>query len=297
MARQPINHGTVAGDGAGETLFSAFQKVNANETELYAAKTEVVANAAALPVSGEETRLYLAAGQLYRWNAASGAYVAVGLVETSPGSGIYTANIVPRTGSLADLLAIDGGVGEVSVAVESGQVVGMVLHNGVANQAKSFVRSSLIGEVHAWSNATSLTGGSATTLLDFSAKTVETGRGNLDLSTNMATIPAGCSYIQCQGYVYFSADADITAGTKLKVVAEYELLTGVWIALGTVIQTAVAAAANENNVVYDFFSIADLSASWAAGTMRFRLRVEHNDATDVYSGIQGSMALRFYGKN
>jgi len=36
MARQDVDHGTVAGDGTGENLFDAFSKVNANFTELYA---------------------------------------------------------------------------------------------------------------------------------------------------------------------------------------------------------------------------------------------------------------------
>ncbi len=35
MARQAINRGTTAGDGTGETAFSAFGKVNDNFTELY----------------------------------------------------------------------------------------------------------------------------------------------------------------------------------------------------------------------------------------------------------------------
>lgn len=35
MAQQTINRGTVAGDGTGESLFSAFGKVNANFSELY----------------------------------------------------------------------------------------------------------------------------------------------------------------------------------------------------------------------------------------------------------------------
>lgn len=35
MTQEVINKGTVAGDGTGETLFSAFTKINANFTELY----------------------------------------------------------------------------------------------------------------------------------------------------------------------------------------------------------------------------------------------------------------------
>lgn len=38
MAQQLINNGTTAGDGTGENLFSAFEKVNDNFTEVYARK-------------------------------------------------------------------------------------------------------------------------------------------------------------------------------------------------------------------------------------------------------------------
>lgn len=37
MAQQLVNRGTTAGDGTGESLHSAFGKLNANDTELYAA--------------------------------------------------------------------------------------------------------------------------------------------------------------------------------------------------------------------------------------------------------------------
>jgi hypothetical protein len=38
MVHQVINNGSVPGDGTGDTLYAAFAKVNANETELYGAK-------------------------------------------------------------------------------------------------------------------------------------------------------------------------------------------------------------------------------------------------------------------
>lgn len=90
MARQPINHGTVAGDGTGESLFNAFQKVNANETELYAAKTEVVANEAALPVTGEATKIYVAydTGVTYKWTGT--AHRAITLAPVYDASGNVT---------------------------------------------------------------------------------------------------------------------------------------------------------------------------------------------------------------
>ncbi|MBN9014494.1 MAG: hypothetical protein J0H25_15980, partial [Rhizobiales bacterium] len=45
MAQQTINIGTTANDGTGDALRSAFTKVNANDTELYAA---AASNAAAI---------------------------------------------------------------------------------------------------------------------------------------------------------------------------------------------------------------------------------------------------------
>tara|TARA_R110000772_G_scaffold152778_1_gene263644 strand:- start:2326 stop:2817 length:492 start_codon:yes stop_codon:yes gene_type:complete len=41
MAQQLVNNGTVAGDGTGEVLFNAFEKVNENFTELYTRVKEV----------------------------------------------------------------------------------------------------------------------------------------------------------------------------------------------------------------------------------------------------------------
>jgi hypothetical protein len=40
MAQQTINNGTVAGDGTGENLFTAFNKVNGNFTDLYTNKED-----------------------------------------------------------------------------------------------------------------------------------------------------------------------------------------------------------------------------------------------------------------
>lgn len=56
MTRQAINVGTTAGDGTGDKVRAAFQKVNANETELYtrvgALETSARAFATAIPFSG-----------------------------------------------------------------------------------------------------------------------------------------------------------------------------------------------------------------------------------------------------
>lgn len=79
MAYQPIDHGNAAGDGQGETLFSAFQKVNANDAELFGGKTVFVASYAALPATGEALKIYvtLDTGRLFCWTGA--AYSVISL--------------------------------------------------------------------------------------------------------------------------------------------------------------------------------------------------------------------------
>lgn len=69
MAQQTINHGSAAGDGTGESLFNAFQKTNANDAELFGAKTEVAANFAALPATGVAGKIYITLDDdaMYRW--------------------------------------------------------------------------------------------------------------------------------------------------------------------------------------------------------------------------------------
>lgn len=69
MAQQPVNHGSIPGDGLGESLFSAFGKVNANDAELFGAKTEFAANFAALPATGETGKIYVTLDDdaMYRW--------------------------------------------------------------------------------------------------------------------------------------------------------------------------------------------------------------------------------------
>lgn len=73
MTQQIINHGTTAGDGTGESLFSAFQKANTNFAELFSAKTVFAANYAALPAVGEVGRMYVALDTLvvYAWDGAT----------------------------------------------------------------------------------------------------------------------------------------------------------------------------------------------------------------------------------
>lgn len=106
MAHQPIDHGSTAGDGQGEALFSAFQKVNANDAELYGAKTVFVANYAALPVTGEVGKIYVTLDDdaMYRWT---------GTVYDDLGGIQFVANqaALPATGeALKVYITLDTGV-------------------------------------------------------------------------------------------------------------------------------------------------------------------------------------------
>ncbi|MDT3708165.1 MAG: ubiquitin-activating E1 FCCH domain-containing protein [Thiobacillus sp.] len=95
MARQPINRGTAAGDGTGDSLFAAFTKVNANETELYASKTETAATSAGFPVTGETTKIYIAldTGVTYRWTGS--VYQALALAPSFDLSGALSGLVGP----------------------------------------------------------------------------------------------------------------------------------------------------------------------------------------------------------
>ena len=68
-----------------------------------------------------------------------------GLTETSPGSGIYDANIIHRTGTIAALLALDGGNGEIGVATD---MQALVRFNGAIGGARAFYRSGLMAGIY-----------------------------------------------------------------------------------------------------------------------------------------------------
>ncbi len=107
MAHQPINHGSAAGDGQGESLFSAFSKVNANDAELFGAKTVFVANYAALPAVGEIGKIYVTLDDdaMYRWTGTG--YDDLGGIQF-----VANASALPVVGeALKVYIAIDTGVG------------------------------------------------------------------------------------------------------------------------------------------------------------------------------------------
>lgn len=109
MSQQPVNHGTTAGDGQGESLFNAFSKVNANDAELFGAKTEFVANYAALPAVGEIGKIYVTLDDdaMYRWTGT--AYDDLGGIQF-----VANAAMLPAVGeALKVYVARDTFVGYV----------------------------------------------------------------------------------------------------------------------------------------------------------------------------------------
>lgn len=120
MARQPINHGTTVGDGTGETLFTAFDKVNENDAELFGAKTVFVANYAALPAVGEVGKIYVTLDDdaMYRWT---------GTVYDDLGGIQFVAN--------AAALPVTGEALKIYVVLDTGV---MYRWNGSAYQALTF---------------------------------------------------------------------------------------------------------------------------------------------------------------
>lgn len=106
MSQQPVNHGTTPGDGQGESLFNAFAKVNDNDAELFGAKTEFVANYAALPAMGQVGKIYVTLDDdaMYRWTGTG--YDDLGGIQF-----VANAAALPAVGeALKAYVALDTGI-------------------------------------------------------------------------------------------------------------------------------------------------------------------------------------------
>jgi len=129
MTQQIINNGSAAGDGQGENLYTAFGKVNANFTELYALPSggspAGLTNYIQYNVSGA-----FAASIKYQWNDATNtmtlgtgltggiAYIKAGAPASGAGNSLYLqASSAVGTGAVAGgALQFLGGNGTASVS-------------------------------------------------------------------------------------------------------------------------------------------------------------------------------------
>lgn len=83
---------------------------------------------------------------------------SIGPVLETDANGNVIANIVPRTGLLSDLLALDGGNGEISVATDKRA---LVQHNGVVGGALPFYPSQRWFEISTMFGSVSIPSGTA----------------------------------------------------------------------------------------------------------------------------------------
>lgn len=226
MAQQPINHGTTAGDGTGESLFSAFGKVNDNDAELFGAKTVFVANFAALPVTGEAGKIYVTSDDdaMYRWTGTG--YDDLGGIQF-----VANAAALPVTGeALKIYVALDTHAfwlwnGSAYVAF-GWNVDGTALINQFGDEkplgsTSKFVRATGVGVACA-SGVSTPQGISAVSLLD-THSLVDTVAGTI-------TIPADCTHFSLglsSSPVWTSA-----AGTYRLVGYEVEIFAGFWVSYG-----------------------------------------------------------------
>ena len=124
MAQQLINNGTTAGDGTGENLHTAFEKVNENDTELYnlvdAAQDDADAAAAAAAseaAQNDEQEIAVGIGRAvtsitYNASGQVTQYVEGGITYTLT----YNANGTVNTVSNGTITRTVGYNGDGSVA-------------------------------------------------------------------------------------------------------------------------------------------------------------------------------------
>lgn len=211
--------------------------------------------------------------------------------------GNLIANVSHRTGTLSNLLALAGGDGEFSKATD---VDAIVVHNGVAGQAKAFYRSAKLGELWLVGSVASLTGGTAS-VVDWTAKTVDYGGSTVDLANNKFRAPLGTKFVRMTMQVELS-DADITANTRLQAFVDFWLgAPFTWSSDISIyiLDAETRIAANPDKAVILGFNTADqgtpINNRTSADHGYMRIRLLHSDATDVYTGVTVSAAFEFFG--
>ena len=242
MTQQVINNGSAAGDGQGENLFSAFAKVNANFTELYALPSggspAGLTNYIQYNVSGA-----FAASIKYQWNDTTNtmtlgtgltggiAYIKAGAPTTGAGNALYLqASNAVGTGAVAGgSVNILGGDGSSSVASGNSNGGGFSLNGGTGYGATPSGGGFFIeggptqgnagfgGYVGIYGgNDNSVIGGSAGTVqcrggdtVNGHAGSVSFNGGNVDSSGSGTGIPGGINFIAGYDASGFQPDGDI----------------------------------------------------------------------------------------
>lgn len=126
MAQQEIDVGSIAGDGTGDPLRSAFTKINQNFTELYSGNVQVTAsNIRVYSVAGRTGNVVLTVNDVAQ--AASKSYVDSSI----------SANIANVTGSITDSLRANITAANLVISNHAARIT--TLESNAASQATAIV--------------------------------------------------------------------------------------------------------------------------------------------------------------
>lgn len=177
------------------------------------------------------------------------------------------ANVNHRTGTLAALLALDGGVGEISVATDT---KALVLHNGVAGGAVAFYRGGPSDSVFFIATASTLGAGVGVQGQLTSEKDIN---DLLNETSDYLNVPADAV---CSLGLTATFGPEAT-GTYRRVVAELNIVGSTWVP----VKTAEVAAAADAVVEMVIPSIGNRDASYVASKIRFKFYQDSGSAQDV----------------
>ena len=137
--------------------------------------------------------------------------LGVGLTETSPGSGIYLAEVANKVDTAANLRLYAGADGQFSAASD---VDAVFRHTGVAGEAIGDYRNGHVGRAAVQLVSQARANGSA---LDFAGGNVVVDTlGVISIASDNITIPAGIDYYDVNFYLPLSENSGAT-NTQRKI--------------------------------------------------------------------------------
>ena len=146
--------------------------------------------------------------------------LGVGLTETSPGSGIYLAEVANKVDTAANLRLYAGADGQISAASD---VDAIFRHTGSAG-AKGYYRSKFVGrtKIEAFNGVAAGGAADTWTTLDFNGGLVVvddlTGTGVL--ASDAIIVPAGVDYYDVSIHVPWSENAASGTTRKVRLIAD-----------------------------------------------------------------------------
>lgn len=204
-------------------------------------------------------------------------------------------NIGMRQNTLANLLALDGLPGEISVATDADA---LVVHTGVAGQAKAYRRDTLIARADCF---TTNTGSYNNTPATVNLSTVHGSAGIIDNATETWTIPAGAYWqrLTVSGRITPQDTNNIPdVGDIWRVFAELEsgVGTGIFVeqpSLGGFSHFVTISDHDKNLVNFSWSSLVYVGAS---NGVKGRLRVVGSSSNWFCRTFTLRLGLEFFGQ-